>query len=144
MALFELVVALLLAGAVLSAWARGISIPYPALLAVAGAALALFPHAPTVSLDPGLALALFVAPVLLDAAFDSSPRDLKHEWRPVVGPAVAAVAATIAAVALVARLCVPALPWAPPIALAPTGPPPPAAAAPGVLKQMRPPHRLLV
>src|SRR4051812_50202694 len=90
MALFELVVALLLAGAVLSAWARRISIPYPALLAVAGAALALFPHAPTVSLDPGLALALFVAPVLLDAAFDSSPRDLKHEWRPVGGLAVAA------------------------------------------------------
>src|SRR3954470_527935 len=117
MALFELVVALLLAGAVLSAWARRISIPYPALLAVAGAALALFPHAPTVSLDPGLALALFVAPVLLDAAFDSSPRDLKHEWRPGVGPAVAAVAAAISGGALVARVCVPAMPWAAAIAL---------------------------
>jgi Na+/H+ antiporter len=143
-ALFELVIALLLTGAVLSAWARRISIPYPALLAVAGAALALFPHAPTVSLDPGLALALFVAPVLLDAAFDSSPRDLKHEWRPVVGLAVAAVAATIAAVALVARLCVPAMPWAAAIALGAIVAPPDAAAATAVLKQMRPPHRLLV
>src|SRR3954470_11433854 len=144
MALFELVVALLLAGAVLSAWARRISIPYPALLAVAGAGLALFPHAPTVSLDPGLALALFVAPVLLDAAFDSSPRDLKHEWRPVVGLAVAAGAATIPAVALVARLCVPAMPWAAAIALGAIVAPPDAAAATAVLKQMRPPHRLLV
>jgi Na+/H+ antiporter len=143
-ALFELVIALLLAGAVLSAWARRVSIPYPALLAVAGAALALLPHAPTVSLDPGLALALFVAPVLLDAAFDSSPRDLKQEWRAVVGLAVAAVAATIAAVAVVARLCVPGLPWAAAIALGAIVAPPDAAAATAVLKQMRPPHRLLV
>ncbi len=86
MPLFELVIALLLAGAILSAWARHISVPYPTLLALAGAGLALMPHMPSVMLDPELALALFVAPVLLDAAFDSSPRDLKRHWRAVVGP----------------------------------------------------------
>jgi len=47
-----------------------------ALLALAGAGLALLPGTPEVVLDPGLALALFVAPVLLDAAFDASPRAL--------------------------------------------------------------------
>ena len=92
MPLFELVIALLVAGALLSAWARHISVPYPALLALAGAGLALLPRMPSVTLDPELALALFVAPVLLDAAFDSSPRDLKRHWRAVVGLAVAAVA----------------------------------------------------
>ena len=107
MPLFELVIALLLVGAVLSAWARHISVPYPALLALAGAGLALLPRMPGVMLDPELALALFVAPVLLDAAFDSSPRDLKRHWRAVVGLAVAAVGVTIAAVAAVARLCAP-------------------------------------
>ena len=97
MPLFELVIALLLAGAVLSAWARRISVPYPALLALAGAGLALLPRVPRVTLDPELALALFVAPVLLDAAFDSSPRDLKRYWRAVAGLAIAAVALTIGA-----------------------------------------------
>src|SRR5437667_2626109 len=142
--LFELVIALLLAGAVLAAWARRISVPYPALLALAGAGLALLPGMPGVTLEPELALALFVAPVLLDAAFDSSPRDLKKYWRAVVGLAVAAVAVTIAAVALVARLCVPGLPWPAAIALGATVAPPAAAAATSVPNQLRPPHRLLV
>ena len=73
MAVFELVIALLFAGAMLAAWARRVNVPYPALLALAGAALALLPNAPSVTLDPELALALFVAPVLLDAAFDLLP-----------------------------------------------------------------------
>ena len=65
----------------LAALARRINVPYPALLALTGAALALLPGTPSVTLDPQLALALFVAPVLLDAAFDSSPRDLRQNWR---------------------------------------------------------------
>ena len=88
MAVFQLIILLLLAGAVLSAWSRRMNVPYPALLALAGAGLALLPHAPTVNLDPELALALFVAPVLLDAAYDSSPRDLRQNWRPVAGLAL--------------------------------------------------------
>src|SRR2546425_11490703 len=138
--LFELVIALLLAGAVLSAWARHISVPYPALLALAGTGLALLPRMPAVMLDPELALALFVAPVLLDAAFDSSPRDLKRHWRAVVGLAVAAVGVTIAAVAVVARLCAPRLPSPAAIALGAIVAPPDAAAATAVLEQMRPPR----
>jgi monovalent cation/hydrogen antiporter len=143
-ALFEIVIALLFVGALLSATARRLNVPYPALLALAGAGLALFPAAPGVVLDPELALALFVAPVLLDAAFDSSPRDLKQNWRMVTGLALAAVALTVAAVALVARWLVPELPWPAAIALGAIVAPPDAAAATAVLKQMRPPHRLLV
>jgi NhaP-type Na+/H+ or K+/H+ antiporter len=33
--------------------------------------------------DPEVALTLFVAPVLLDAAYDTSLRDLKRHWVPV-------------------------------------------------------------
>src|SRR5581483_10404572 len=76
MGVFELTITLLLVGAILSMWAERFGIPYPALLALAGAALTFIPGSPTVVLDPQLALALFVAPVLLDAAFDASPRDL--------------------------------------------------------------------
>jgi CPA1 family monovalent cation:H+ antiporter len=144
MAFFELVLLLLLGGAALAALARRIRLPYPALLAVAGGALALIPGTPEVTLDPELALALFVAPVLLDAAFDSSPRDMKRQWRSVAGLAIGAVLATIAAVAVVTRLLVPEMPWAAAIALGAIVAPPDAAAATAVLRQLRPPHRLLV
>ncbi len=144
MAVFEVVVALLLGGAVLAAVARRLGAPYPALVALAGAALALLPGMPTLVLDPELALALFVAPVLVDAAFDASPRDLRATWRQVASLALGAVALTIAVVAVVVRLLVPDMPWAAAIALGAIVAPPDAAAATTVLKQLRPPHRLLV
>jgi len=144
MRVFEVVIALLVGGAALAALARRIGAPYPALVALAGAALALVPGVPTLVLDPELALALFVAPVLLDAAFDSSPRDLRANWRPVASLALGAVALTIIVVALVARALVPDMPWAAAIALGAIVAPPDAAAATTVLKQLRPPHRLLV
>jgi Na+/H+ antiporter len=143
MEVFEVVIALLLGGAALAAVARRIGAPYPALVALAGAGLALIPGVPTLVLDPELALALFVAPVLVDAAFDASPRDLRANWRAVAGLALGAVALTIAIVAVVARLLVPGMPWAAAIALGAIVAPPDAAAATTVLKQLRPPHRLL-
>ena len=60
MAVFELVILLLIGGAALAALARRVQVPYPALLALAGAALALLPGVPSVTLDPELALTLFV------------------------------------------------------------------------------------
>src|ERR687895_2655652 len=99
MEVFEVVIALLLGGAALAAVARRVGAPYPALVALAGAALALVPGVPTLVLDPELALALFVAPVLLDAAFDSSPRDLRANWRPVASLALGALALTVGIVA---------------------------------------------
>lgn len=60
-AVCELVVALLFVGAVLSVFARRAKVPYPALLALAGAALALLPNSPVVRLDPELALTLLRA-----------------------------------------------------------------------------------
>ena len=144
MRVFEVIIALLVGGAVLAAVARRIGAPYPALVALAGAGLALIPGVPTLVLDPELALALFVAPVLADAAFDASPRDLRANWRQVASLALGAVALTIAVVALVARALVPEMPWAVAIALGAIVAPPDAAAATTVLKQLRPPHRLLV
>jgi monovalent cation/hydrogen antiporter len=144
MYVFEIIIALLLAGAGLTALSRRIGTPYPAMVALAGAGLALVPGTPTLVLDPELALTLFVAPVLLDAAFDSSPRDLRANWRAVTGLAVGAVALTIVVVAVVARRLVPDLPWAVAIALGAIVAPPDAAAATAVPKQLRPPRRLLV
>lgn len=144
MALFELTIALLLAGALLSLWADRMGIPYPAMLALAGAVLALIPGLPTVRLDPQLALALFVAPVLVDAAYDASPRDLRHNLVPVTTLALVVVGLTIAAVAVAVRYIVPSMPWAAAIALGAIVAPPDASAATAVLRKLRPPHRIMV
>ena len=144
MRIFETVLVLLLIGAGLAAIARRIGAPYPALLALAGVGLALVPGTPVVNLDPELALVLFVAPVLLDAAFDTSARDLKSNWRPVAGLALLTVGFTIAAVAVTVRMLAPDMPWPAAVALGAVVAPPDAAAATAVLRQLRPPHRLLV
>src|ERR1700746_1162353 len=101
MIVFEWILGILLGAAVLSALARKIQVPYPALLALGGAVLAFIPGAPRIVLDPELALALFVAPVLLDAAYDTSPRDLRDNWAPLVSLVVFAVSLTTIAVAVV-------------------------------------------
>ena len=144
MAVFELVLALLLGGVGLALLAPRLGVPWPALLALAGAALAFVPGAPVVALDPELALALFVAPVLLDAAYDASPRDLRDNWAPVGGLVLGAVGLTVAAVAVVARWLEPSLPWAAVVALGAIVAPPDAAAATAVLRQVRLPHRMMV
>ncbi len=144
MYVFEVIVALLLLGAGLTALARRVGVPYPALVALAGAGLALVPGTPTLALEPDLALTLFVAPVLLDAAFDSSARDLRADWRMVTGLAIGAVLVTVVVVAGVVRLLVPGMPWAVAVALGAIVAPPDAAAATAVLAQLRPPNRLLV
>lgn len=101
------------------------------------------PGAPKVTVPPELVLALFVAPVLLDAAYDASLRDLRENWLPVASLAVVAVLLTTAAVAIVVRLLVPDVPWSAAIVLGAIVAPPDAVAATAVLRPLRPPQRLL-
>jgi len=143
MATFEWIIALLLGAALLAALARRIGAPYPTFLALGGMLLAFVPGSPTWTLDPHLALTLFVAPVLLDAAYDTSLRDLRANWRPVTGLVVAAVGTTVLAVAFAARWLVPDMPWPVAIALGAIVAPPDAAAATAVMRQVKLPHKLL-
>jgi monovalent cation/hydrogen antiporter len=142
MALFEITLLLLFVAVVLTGLARKLDVPYPALLALAGAGIAFLPFAPKIQIEPDLALALFVAPVLLDAAFDTSPRDLKRHRVPLVLLALVAVVLTTAAVALVGW-AVAGLPVAAAIALGAIVAPPDAAASAAVLDQFRPPSRIM-
>ncbi|WP_458757501.1 cation:proton antiporter [Afipia sp. TerB] len=139
---FEWIIGLLLGAVALSALARRLCVPYPVFLALGGAALAFIPGSPAWALDPALALALFVAPVLLDAAFDTSLRDLRAAWVPVATLVFVAVVLTTAAVAVVVKWLVPGMPWAAAIALGAIVAPPDAAAATAILRQMNLPHRL--
>ncbi len=142
MALFEWTLALLLAAVLLAGLARRFEVPYPALLALAGAGLAFLPFAPAIEIEPDLALALFVAPVLLDAAFDTSPRDLKRHALSLASLALVAVVLSTAAVAVVGWK-IAGLPMAAAIALGAIVAPPDAVAAAAVLGQFRPPRRIM-
>src|ERR671931_540501 len=113
----ETLLGLVIAAVILAALARRVRAPYPVFLALGGALLAFVPGAPTFTVPPELALALFIAPVLLDAAYDASPRDLRDNWVPVTSLVIFAVGLTTAAVAAVTRIFIPAMPWAPAIAL---------------------------
>jgi monovalent cation/hydrogen antiporter len=139
----EQLLVLFVAAVILAAAARRVGAPYPVFLALGGTLLAFVPGAPSVTFPPELALALFVAPVLLDAAYDTSLRDLRDNWAPVTGLVIFAVGLTTAAVAVVVHTLVPAIPWAAAVALGAVVAPPDAVAATAVLRQLRPPHRLL-
>src|SRR4051812_45439371 len=139
----EQILALFVAAVVLSAAARRVGAPYPVFLAIGGALLAFVPATRPFTIPPELALALFVAPILLDAAYDTSLRDLRDNWLPVAGLVIFAVCLTTAAVALVAHAFVPEMPWGAAIALGAIVAPPDAVAAAAVLRPLRPPHRLL-
>ncbi len=144
MEIFEWMLMLLVGAVVLTACARYLKLPYPSLLALGGAAIALLPNAPEFTLHPELALAVFVAPVLLDAAFDTSLRDLRRYWIPVLSLVVVAVGVTTFAVAWIAHSLVPGMPWAAAIALGAIVAPPDAAAASAILRQLHIPHRMVV
>src|SRR6187549_268866 len=126
----EQLLALFVAAVILAAAARRVGAPYPVFLALGGALLAFLPAAPSFSIPPDLALALFVAPILLDAAYDASLRDLKDNWAPVTS-------------LVVFRALEPGMPWAPVVALGAVVAPPDAVAATAVLRQLQPPHRIL-
>ena len=139
----EQVLVLFAAAVILAAGARRVGAPYPVFLALGGALIGFLPGAPAFVVPPELALALFVAPVLLDAAYDASLRDLRDNWAPVTSLVVFAVGLTTVAVAFVTHALVPAMPWAAAVALGAVVAPPDAAAATAVFRPLRPPHRLL-
>src|ERR1700757_2715177 len=139
MLMFEWILVLLLAAVILANLAERLAVPYPSLLAIAGAGLAFLPFAPPIRIEP--ALALFVAPALLDAAFDTSPRALRRNAIPIASLAVIAVVLTTAAVAFLGWRFA-GLPITAAIALGAIVAPPDAVAANAVLRDLRIPQRI--
>ena len=144
MEIFEWLLILLVGAVVLAACARQLKLPYPSLLALGGTAIALLPNTPDLRLDPQLTLALFVAPALLDSAFDTSLRDLKRHWVPVMCLVFIAVGLTTFSVAWLIHYMVPAMPWAAAIAVGAIVAPPDAVAASAVMRTLRIPQRMVV
>ncbi|MDB6035807.1 MAG: sodium/hydrogen exchanger, partial [Verrucomicrobiales bacterium] len=142
MALFESTLVLLLVAAALLQVSRRLKVPYPTMLALAGACVAALPWAPRIVIDPHLALVLFVAPALLDAAYDTAPRELRRNWLPLLSLVVVAVVLTTAAVAW-AGWAMTGLPLAAAITLGAIVAPPDAVAVAAVLRQFNLPRRTM-
>ena len=133
MTFFESLLLLLLTAIVLLQVARRLSLPYPAMLAGAGAIVALIPGAPAIPIEPATYLALFIAPALLDAAYDFPPGATRRFLAPLITFAVVAVILTTGVVAWIASSFL-GLPLAAGIALGAIVAPPDAAAATAVLR----------
>jgi NhaP-type Na+/H+ or K+/H+ antiporter len=142
MALFEITLVLLGIAVILLKLARRLRVPYPSMLALIGGCVAALPFAPHLNMDPRLALALFVAPAVMDTAFDMPPRELLRIWLPVASLAVVLVLLTTAAVAWTGVVLA-GLPLAAALALGAIVAPPDAAAATAVLQELHLPRRTM-
>jgi CPA1 family monovalent cation:H+ antiporter len=142
MELFEVTLLLLAAAVVLLQAARRLRVPYPALMALVGGCVAALPFAPRLTIEPRLALALFVAPAVMDSAFELPPRELLRNWIPLVSLAVMLVLVTTAVVAWVG-VAYAGVPLAAAVALGAIVAPPDAAAAAAVLNEFELPRRAM-
>jgi len=139
MALFQSILILLLLAILSLQVSRRLRIPYPTMLALAGVGVAMLPSAPTITIEPHLALTLFIAPAILNAAYDFPLRALRRYWLPLVALAVVAVLLTTAAVAWLG-VAYAGLPLSAAVALGAIVSPPDAAAAAAMLNRPDLPH----
>jgi CPA1 family monovalent cation:H+ antiporter len=123
--------------------ARRWHLPYAVILVVGGMLLALIPGLPHLRLDPDLALAFFVPPLLQASAYRTDWRAFRRNLRPILLLAVGAVLFTAFCVAAVAHWLVPEMPWSAAIALGAIVAPPDAVAAAAVLQRLRLPKRVV-
>ncbi|HEU0134956.1 MAG TPA: Na+/H+ antiporter [Allosphingosinicella sp.] len=139
---FELVLVLLATVIALHWAASRIGFPPSAALLLGGGALAFLPGIPEVSLDPELALVLFLPPLLMDGAYYTAFGRFRRHLPGILSLAVGAVLFTTLVVAVTVRWLVPELPWAACFALGAIVSPPDAVAARAVLQRVSLPRRL--
>lgn len=123
--------------------ARRLNMPYAVILVLGGMALAFVPGLPAVTLDPQIALAFFLPPLLQASAWRTDWRAFRANIRPILLLAVGAVLFTAVVIAVVAKLLIPGLPWAAAVALGAIVAPPDAVAAAAVLQRLRIPRRIV-
>ncbi|RYI98601.1 MAG: Na+/H+ antiporter, partial [Acetobacteraceae bacterium] len=137
MDLLEILLALIAASIGFALIARKLQFPYAVILVLGGMVLAFIPGVPEVPLDPELALAFFLPPLLQLSAYRTDWRAFRSNLRPILLLAVGAVAFTAFCIGLVATWLVPGLPFAAALALGAIVAPPDAVAAGAVLQRLR-------
>src|SRR5215207_398655 len=139
----ELVVLFLLVTvAALTALARVLRVPYPILLVIGGSLVGFAPGVPDVQLEPDLVLLIFLPPLLFNAAYTSSIRELRADLRSITLTAVGLVLLTTCSVALVAHAAIDGLPWAAAFALGAIVSPTDPLAATAIMRRLGVPRRI--
>src|SRR5271163_3237249 len=118
-------------------------IPYPILLVIAGIGVALLPVRHRIELQPDLILLVFLPPLIYDASLDTSARELRTQWRPILLLAVGLVVATMTVVAVVIHSLVGDMSWAVAFTLGAIVSPPDSVAATQIAGKLGLPRRLI-
>lgn len=121
--------------------ANKLRVAYPILLVILGLVIGLVPGLPTVHINPELIFIAFLPPLLYEAAWASSWKEL-WKWRRIIGSfAFIVVFLTAAAVAIVANAIIPGFSLALGFLLGGIVSPPDAVSAAAILKFVKVPRR---
>jgi len=139
----ELVVLFLLVTvAALTSVARLLGVPYPIVLVIGGSLVGFAPGVPDLLLEPDLVLLIFLPPLLFNAAYTSSIRELRSQMRAITVTSIGLVLVTTCSVAIVAHSAIAGLPWAAAFALGAIVSPTDPLAATAIMRRLGVPRRL--
>lgn len=105
--LLPFLLAMIAAIVLLNMWATKLKIAYPILLVIAGLLISFIPGLPVVKIDPDLIFFIFLPPLLFEAAWSISFKEMKKWWRIIGSFAFLVVFFTALSVALVTNHLIP-------------------------------------
>jgi Na+/H+ antiporter len=143
MAFMVLLIGLLFGTVLMVGVGERLRLPYPVLMLLFSAAVALIPGLPEIHVEPDLILPLFLPPLLFAAAQRSSWSVFRVRWKSLILLAVLLVAVTAFAVAGIASWIVPTLTFTGALALGALAAPPDPVAVEAVAGKVNMPRRLL-
>lgn len=139
---FPFYLSLILAIVLLIMLAKKIKVAYPVLLVLAGLTISFIPGVPTMHIDPELIFIIFLPPLLYEAAWAISWKEL-WRWRRIIGSfAFVVVFLTAISVAFVANHFIPGFSLALGFLLGGIISPPDAVSAGAILKFVKVPNRM--
>ncbi|WP_156308837.1 Na+/H+ antiporter [Sphingobacterium endophyticum] len=91
----------------LTIWANQLKIAYPILLVLAGLGISFIPGLPVIEIDPDLIFLIFLPPLLFEAAWGVSFKEMKKWWRIIGSFAFLVVFFTAFLVAIISNQIIP-------------------------------------
>lgn len=105
--LLPFLLAMIAAIVLLNMWAAKLKVAYPILLVVGGLLISFIPGLPVVKIDPDLIFFIFLPPLLFEASWSISFKEMKKWWRIIGSFAFLVVFFTALSVALVTNYFIP-------------------------------------
>lgn len=132
--------AIVAAVVLLEMWATRLKVAYPVLLVLAGLAVSFVPGLPMVTIDPDLIFFIFLPPLLFEATWSISFKEMKKWWRIIGSFAFLVVFFTALSVAVVTSYFIPGFTLAMGFLLGGIVSPPDAISAGAIMKFVRVPR----